>query len=226
MGRTMMIASGLPKSLWAEAANTACYLMNKRMVKPILEKNPYELLRGKKSQHHSPESIWNEDYDIGLTGDGDHKESEPQSEDGSGDHKEIDNDHEEQEEERTTMTTNQTDEAIPTEHMRPWKHQSSHPLENTIYVPNVKVQTRSSLRNLCALTTFLSQVKPKNIKEALKDLDWIIAMQDELNQFERSKVLHLLQRPKNRTVICTRWVFRNKLDEQENITRNKARLVV
>ncbi|XP_070057327.1 uncharacterized protein [Nicotiana tomentosiformis] len=168
----------------------------------------------------------NEDYDIGLTGDGDHKESEPQSEDGSGDHKEIDNNHEEQEEERTTMTTNQTDEAIPTEHMRPWKHQSSHPLENTIYVPNVKVQTRSSLRNLCALTTFLSQVKPKNIKEALKDLDWIIAMQDELNQFERSKVLHLLQRPKNRTVICTRWVFRNKLDEQENITRNKARLVV
>lgn len=33
-------------------------------------------------------------------------------------------------------------------------------------------------------------------------------------------------KPKDRTVIGTRWVFRNKLDEQGNITRNKVRLVV
>ncbi|XP_033508504.1 uncharacterized mitochondrial protein AtMg00820-like [Nicotiana tomentosiformis] len=70
------------------------------------------------------------------------------------------------------------------------------------------------------------QIEPANIKEALKDLDWIMGMQEELNQFERSKVWHLVQRPKSRTVIGTRWVFRNKLDEQGNISRNKARLVV
>ncbi|XP_075083614.1 putative mitochondrial protein AtMg00820 [Nicotiana tabacum] len=51
-------------------------------------------------------------------------------------------------------------------------------------------------------------------------------MQEELNQFERSKVWHLVQKSKNRTVIGTRWAFGNKLDEQANITRNKARLVV
>ncbi|XP_070049149.1 uncharacterized protein [Nicotiana tomentosiformis] len=32
------------------------------------------------------------------------------------------------------------------------------------------------------------EVEPKTIKEALKDPDWIITMQDELNQFERSKM--------------------------------------
>ncbi|XP_016435912.1 putative mitochondrial protein AtMg00820 [Nicotiana tabacum] len=106
------------------------------------------------------------------------------------------------------------------------ENQSSHPLENIISDPNAGVQIRSSLRNLCALITFLSQVEPKTIKEALKDLYWIIIMQEELNKFERSKVWHLVQIPKNKTVIGTRWVFRNKLDEQGNITKNKARLVV
>ena len=51
-------------------------------------------------------------------------------------------------------------------------------------------------------------------------------MQEELHQFERNKVWHLEQQPRNRTVIGTKWVFRNKLDEQGTVTRNKARLVV
>ncbi|XP_075077380.1 uncharacterized protein LOC142164102 [Nicotiana tabacum] len=71
-----------------------------------------------------------------------------------------------------------------------------------------------------------SQIEPKNIKEVLKDADWIIAMQDELHQFERNSVWNLVPRPSDRTIIGTRWVFKNKLDEFGNTTRNKARLVV
>jgi len=33
-------------------------------------------------------------------------------------------------------------------------------------------------------------------------------------------------KPKDRTIIGTRWVFRNNLDEFKIVTRNKARLVV
>ncbi|XP_070010296.1 uncharacterized mitochondrial protein AtMg00820-like [Nicotiana sylvestris] len=51
-------------------------------------------------------------------------------------------------------------------------------------------------------------------------------MQDELNQFERSQVWHLVPRPKDKSVTGTKWVFRNKLDEDGTVTRNKARLVV
>jgi len=36
----------------------------------------------------------------------------------------------------------------------------------------------------------------------------------------------LLPKPKDGTIIGTKWVFRNKLDEQGTVTRNKARLVV
>jgi Reverse transcriptase (RNA-dependent DNA polymerase) len=58
------------------------------------------------------------------------------------------------------------------------------------------------------------------------DPDWIIAMQLELNQFERNKVWELVPRPKNRGIIGTKWVFRNKKDQEGNVVRNKARLVV
>ncbi|XP_075106979.1 uncharacterized protein LOC142179972 [Nicotiana tabacum] len=51
-------------------------------------------------------------------------------------------------------------------------------------------------------------------------------MQDELHQFERNNVCHLVPRLSNRTVTGTRWVFRSKLDEFGNTTRNKDRLVV
>ena len=50
-------------------------------------------------------------------------------------------------------------------------------------------------------------------------------MQEELNQFERNEVWTLVPRPKNTNVIGTKWVFRNKSDEDDNIVRNKARLV-
>nr|XP_016473308.1 PREDICTED: uncharacterized protein LOC107795226 [Nicotiana tabacum] len=69
-----------------------------------------------------------------------------------------------------------------------------------------------------------NEIQPKNIKEALKDADWITAIQDELYQFERNRVWHLVPRPSDRTVIGTGWVFKNKLDEFGNTTRNKARL--
>ena len=46
-----------------------------------------------------------------------------------------------------------------------------------------------------------------------------------LNQFERNKVWKLVPRPSNKTVIGTKWVFRNTLDENGTVTRNKARLV-
>ena len=50
-------------------------------------------------------------------------------------------------------------------------------------------------------------------------------MQEELEEFERNKVWRLVPRPSNKTIIGTRWVYRNKLDEKENVIRNKARLV-
>ena len=51
-----------------------------------------------------------------------------------------------------------------------------------------------------------------------------MAMQEELNNFERNQVWTLVERP-NTNVIGTKWVFRNKQNENGVVTRNKARLV-
>jgi hypothetical protein len=62
------------------------------------------------------------------------------------------------------------------------------------------------------------------VEDALRDSDWVLAMQEELNNFMRIEVWHLVPHP-NQNVVGTKWVFHNKQDEHGVVTRNKARLV-
>jgi hypothetical protein len=66
-------------------------------------------------------------------------------------------------------------------------------------------------------------LEPGKVEEALDDEDWMIAMQEELNNFTRNEVWSLVERPKQ-NVIKTKWVIRNKQDHGV-VTRNKTRLV-
>ena len=50
-------------------------------------------------------------------------------------------------------------------------------------------------------------------------------MQDELNQFQKNEVWCLVPRPSHQSVIRTKWVFRNKMNENGVVIRNKARFV-
>ncbi|XP_070008331.1 putative mitochondrial protein AtMg00820 [Nicotiana tabacum] len=50
-------------------------------------------------------------------------------------------------------------------------------------------------------------------------------MQEELDQFSKNQVWKLIPKPDNVSVIRTKWVFRNKLNEDGKVIRNKARLV-
>ncbi|KAK1628572.1 hypothetical protein QYE76_002887 [Lolium multiflorum] len=67
--------------------------------------------------------------------------------------------------------------------------------------------------------------EPLKVHEALVDPDWVIAMQEELECFTRNEVWYLVERPKDRhiNVIGTKWVFKNKQDENGIVIRNKAR---
>ena len=132
--------------------------------------------------------------------------------------------------ERVDTDENQSDVNEEQERSTPilkeYKYQGSHPLENLLTDLSSGITTRSRMKNHYAHSAFLSMVEPKKISEALQDVDWIIAMEEELHQFEMSKVWHLVPKPSNRTIIGTKWVFRNKLDEHGTIIRNKARLIV
>jgi hypothetical protein len=86
------------------------------------------------------------------------------------------------------------------------------------------VTTRSRLASFCEHYSFVSSIEPFRVEEALQDPDWVLAMQEELNNFKRNEVWSLVPRPKQ-NIVGTKWVFHNKQDEQRVVTRNKARLV-
>nr|GEU93044.1 putative ribonuclease H-like domain-containing protein [Tanacetum cinerariifolium] len=77
----------------------------------------------------------------------------------------------------------------------------------------------------CMFACFLSQEEPKRVHQALKDPNWIKAMQEELFQFKLQKVWVLVDLPYGKKAIGTKWVYKNKKDERGIVIRNKARLV-
>nr|GEZ01041.1 reverse transcriptase domain-containing protein [Tanacetum cinerariifolium] len=91
--------------------------------------------------------------------------------------------------------------------------------------PKLSVRTRGQLANSCLFSCLLSSIEHANVAEALRDVDWVSAMQEELDQFARLKVWRLVPRPEGKSVIKTKWIFKNKNDESSLVIRNKERLV-
>ncbi|GKD78505.1 retrovirus-related pol polyprotein from transposon TNT 1-94, partial [Tanacetum coccineum] len=48
MSRTMLNEQSLPQKFWCNAVDTSTYILNRILISAILEKTPYELLRGRK----------------------------------------------------------------------------------------------------------------------------------------------------------------------------------
>jgi hypothetical protein len=95
--------------------------------------------------------------------------------------------------------------------------QRDHPVNTILGDIRKGVTTRSRVAHFCEHYSFVSSIEPHRVEEALQDSDWAMAMQEELNNFTRNEVWHL--------VVGTKWVFHNKQDEHGVVTRNKARLV-
>ncbi|GKA47461.1 retrovirus-related pol polyprotein from transposon TNT 1-94 [Tanacetum coccineum] len=93
-------------------------------------------------------------------------------------------------------------------------------LVNILGEPHAGVTTRSGVRDSeaasayeCLYVNFLSEIELKRVIEALEEEGWVIAMQEELNQFERNKVWTLVLAPYGKTNIGTKWIFKNKMGE-------------
>jgi hypothetical protein len=104
--------------------------------------------------------------------------------------------------------------------------QKNHPSDQIIKNKDAGVETRRRIRSPEQTHLALSSmIEPNNFEEAIKDEFWNKAMDEELDQIEKNDTLELVPRPKNKNVIDRKWVFRNKLNEDGQVTRNKARLV-
>nr|GEX23055.1 reverse transcriptase domain-containing protein [Tanacetum cinerariifolium] len=94
-------------------------------------------------------------------------------------------------------------------------------------VSYIKKQRRTNHKDYhnCLFAYFLSQIEPKKVTQALTDPTWIEAMQDELLQFRLQKDWRLVDLPKGKHAIGTKWVYRNKKYAIGIVIRNKERLV-
>jgi len=106
-----------------------------------------------------------------------------------------------------------------------FKYKSSHLEDLIIRNKESPRRTRSYFRQEESMMELLSVIQPVMVDEALSDDGWILAMQEELNQFQRNDVWDLVPKPQGKNIIGTKWVFKNKLNEQGEVVKNKPRLV-
>jgi hypothetical protein len=99
--------------------------------------------------------------------------------------------------------------------------QKDHPVDNILGDIKKWVTTRSHVANFCEHYSFVSSFEPFKVEDALRDSDWVVAMQEELNNFKHNKMRSLVERSKQ-NVVGTKWVFCNKQNKHEVVTRNKT----
>ncbi|GJR10959.1 retrovirus-related pol polyprotein from transposon TNT 1-94 [Tanacetum coccineum] len=262
MSRTMLNEQSLPQKFWCNAVDTSTYILNRILIRAILGKTPYELLRGRKptldyfrvfgskcfilntkdyltkfdpksyegvflgySQNSKAYIILNKhtkkiEESLNVTFD----ETPPPSKTSPLVDDDLDEEEAIRETEKKNLENVVEDETLEIDEIVNIKESRNHPLENVI--GNLNQRTlRSQAQNQSNFFCFISTIEPKNVNEALGDESWIVAMQEELNQFVANDVWELVPQPRNMTIIGTKWVFRNKLDENGVVSRNKARLV-
>jgi hypothetical protein len=78
--------------------------------------------------------------------------------------------------------------------------QRNHPVDQILGDISKGVTTRSRLAIFCEHYSFVSSIEPFRVEEALLDLDWVLAMREELNNFKHNEVWTLVPRPKQNVV--------------------------
>ncbi|KAK1408324.1 hypothetical protein QVD17_39996 [Tagetes erecta] len=85
--------------------------------------------------------------------------------------------------------------------------------------------SKLSKENHCFATSLNKSVEPRSTKEALQDVNWVTAMNKEMEALNRNNTWELVDLPPDRKPIGCKWVFKIKHDPSGEISRYKARLV-
>jgi hypothetical protein len=88
-----------------------------------------------------------------------------------------------------------------------------------------KTRSRSKNASQFAHSSFVATFESKDTGHALSDPNWVNAMHEELENFERNQVWEFVEPPPNYKPIGTKWVWKNKEGENGEVVRNKLRLV-
>ena len=90
-----------------------------------------------------------------------------------------------QDQQASTSSHDQSNASNQVQVLQPTNVARDHPLDTIIGDISRGVQTRSRLAKFCEHFSFVSRIEPKKIEEALRDVDWVNAMHEELNIFTK-----------------------------------------
>ncbi|GJU62618.1 ribonuclease H-like domain-containing protein [Tanacetum coccineum] len=208
VARTVLADLFLPNTFWAEAVNTACYVLNRH----ARSENQANKTTGPKEANHSAGT--QDNIDTGNS------EMEAESAQDYFPNK------------NTSLKKNeepvdQEDQAFLEEPERLKRQEKeANDAAEALRKDYIQKQRRINHKDFqhCLFACFLSQIEPKKISEALEDESKVDAMQEELLQFEIQKVWILVDLLYGKKAIGTKWVNKNKKDERGVMVRNKARI--
>jgi hypothetical protein len=86
--------------------------------------------------------------------------------------------------------------------------QRDHPVNNILGYIEKGVTIRSRVTIFCEYYSFVFSFETFKIEDTLHDLDWVVAMQEELNSLKHNEVWSSVERPKQ-NVVGTKWIFHN-----------------
>ncbi|WVZ96991.1 LOW QUALITY PROTEIN: hypothetical protein U9M48_042562 [Paspalum notatum var. saurae] len=230
MARTMLDEHRTPRRFWAEAVNTACYIANQIFLRAFLGKTSYELRFGRQpSVKHlrafgctffvlKKAGIWTSDDEEGTpifedeegaVNDGDagatapavaHAPSATSSDDEGGPLPTASSSLPRQQAHARGRTRRGrgevTSEIVPSRRVR--RDHPPHGMIGDIHRP------------FFSHSAYVASFEPRDVSHALSDPNWVNAMHEELENFERNHVWDLVEPPPNCRPIGTKWVFKNK----------------
>ncbi|GJT62259.1 zf-CCHC domain-containing protein [Tanacetum coccineum] len=240
--RTMLVDSNLPTTFWAEAVNTACCVLNRvlgstkhglrwKMLDEgffdvgtsvlVFSKAKKERMSAEKKKEPEQEYIMIHIFQLSLNS----------IKDDQATRSELERLLQQEKQTEHINSTNSFNTVSP-----PNLFQQFSPFKNAFalpHVPNVSSMDNTRIFSNAyddedveeEFAYFLSEMEPKKPVQDLKDPSWVEAMQDELLQFKLLKVWTLVDLPRDKWAIGTKWVFRNKKDKRGILVKNKARLV-
>ncbi|GKD02375.1 retrovirus-related pol polyprotein from transposon TNT 1-94 [Tanacetum coccineum] len=124
---------------------------------------------------------------------------------------------------RDVSSAKSTQVVHPHNHLGIWS--KDHPLDNVIGNPSRLVSTIKQLATdalWCLYNFVLSKVEPKNVKTAMDEACSFEAMQEEIHEFDRLQVCELVLKPDCIMIIALKWIYKVKLDEYGDVSKNKA----
>ncbi|KAH9714593.1 hypothetical protein KPL71_020713 [Citrus sinensis] len=207
--RAMLRTAGLPNSFWAEAAKTACYIVNRSPSTAIGLKTAMEMWTGKPTDYSYLHAFGCPVYVMYNA------------------------------QERTKLdaksrrciflgyadgvkgTRAQEQEPVESEalEVRRSTRERRPPAWHSEYVTEINVA-------YCLLT---EDEEPSTFHEALESSDialWMTAMQEEIEALHKNKTWELVPLPRGRKAIGNKWVYKIKRDGNDQAERYRARLVV